>query len=32
MKTDEKMDKLLQTMNDSVGSQLHGMNRTIAKM
>ena len=31
-KTDEKMDTFLQTINDSVGSQLHGMNTTIAKM
>ena len=25
-KTDEKMDKFLQTITDSVGTQLHGMN------
>ena len=31
-KTDEKMDKFLQTITDSVGTQLHGMNTTIAKM
>ena len=31
-KTDEKMDTFLQTKNDSVGSQFHGMNTTIAKM
>ena len=30
--TDEKMDTFLQTINDSVGTQLHGMNTTIAKM
>ena len=28
----KKMDKLLQTINDSVGSHFHGMNTTIAKM
>ena len=27
-----KVDKLLQTINDSVGSQLNGINTTIAKM
>ena len=26
------MDKFLQTINDSVGTQLHVMNTTIAKM
>ena len=31
-KTDEKMDTFLQTITDSVGTQLHGMNSTIAKM
>ena len=31
-KADEKMDKFLQTVKDSVGTQLHGMNTTIAKM
>ena len=31
-KTDEKMDKFLQRIMDSVGSQLHGVNTTIAKM
>ena len=31
-KADEKMYKLLQTVNDSVGSQLNGINTTIAKM
>ena len=31
-KADEKMDNFLQTINDSVGPQLHGMNTTIAKM
>ena len=31
-KTDEKMDIFLQTIKDSVGTQLHGMNSTIAKM
>ena len=31
-KTDEKMDNFLQTIDDSVGIQLHGMNTTIAKM
>ena len=31
-KVDEKMDKFLQTITDSVGTQLHGMNSTIAKM
>ena len=31
-KTDEKMDKFLQTITDSVGTQLHGMNSTIVKM
>ena len=31
-KTDEKMDKIPQTIFDSVGTKLHGMNTTIAKM
>ena len=31
-KADEKMDKFLQTITDSVGTQLHGMNSTIVKM
>ena len=31
-KTDEKMDNFLQIINDSVGTQFHGMNTTIAKM
>ena len=31
-KTHEKMDIFLQTIKDSVGTQLHGMNSTIAKM
>ena len=31
-KTDEKMDKFLQTITDSVGSQLQRMNTTIVKM
>ena len=31
-KTDEKMDALLQIIKDTVGTQLHGMNSTIAKM
>ena len=31
-KTDEKMDKFLQTITDSVGTQLRGMNSTIVKM
>ena len=31
-KTDEKMDNFLQTITDSVGEQLHGMNSTIVKM
>ena len=31
-KTDEKMDKFLQTITDSVATQLHGMNSTIVKM
>ena len=31
-KTDEKMDNFLQTITDSVGTQLHGMNATIVKM
>ena len=31
-KTDERIDKLLQTINDSVGTQLHGMNTSISKM
>ena len=31
-KTDEKMDTFLQKITDSVGTQLQGMNSTIAKM
>ena len=31
-KTDEKMDKFLQKVTDSVGTQLHGMNSTFVKM
>ena len=31
-KADEKMDKFLQTITDSVGTQLYGMNSTIVKM
>ena len=31
-KTDEKMDTFLQTITDSVGTQLHGMNSTIVNM
>ena len=31
-KTNEKMYIFLQTIKDSVGTQLHGMNSTIAKM
>ena len=31
-RTDEKMDKFLQTITDSVGTQLRGMNSTIVKM
>ena len=31
-KADEKMDTLLQTFEDTVGTQLHGMNSTVAKM
>ena len=31
-KTDKKMDKFLQTITGSVGTQLHGMNSTIVKM
>ena len=31
-KTDEKMDQFLQTIKDSVGTQIHGMNTTILKM
>ena len=31
-KIDEKIDKILQTIKDSVGTQLHGMNTTIEKM
>ena len=31
-KTDEKMDTFLQTIKDTVGTKLHGMNSTIAKM
>ena len=30
--TDENMETVLQTIKDTVGSQLHGMNSTIAKM
>ena len=31
-KNDEKMEKFLQKISDSVGAQLHGMNSSIAKM
>ena len=31
-KTDEKMNTFLQTITDSVGTQLHGLNSTIVKM
>ena len=31
-KNDEKMEKLLQKITGSVGTQLHGMNSTIVKM
>ena len=31
-KHDEKMEKFLQKITDSVGAQLHGMNSTIVKM
>ena len=31
-RSDEKMDTCLQTINGSVGSQLHGMNTTSTKM
>ena len=31
-KTDEKMEKFLQKISDSVGAQLHGMNSAIVKM
>ena len=31
-KADEKMEKLPQTISDSVGGQLHGMNSAIVKM
>ena len=31
-KTDEKMEKFLQQISDSVGAQLHGMNSAIVKM
>ena len=31
-KTHEKMDKFLQTITDSVGTQLHGMSSTTVKM
>ena len=31
-KKDEKMDQFLQTIKDSVGTQLHGMNTIIAKL
>ena len=31
-KTDETMDTFLRTITDAVGTQLHGMNSTIAKM
>ena len=31
-KNDEKMEKFLQKITDSVGAQLHGMNSTIVKM
>ena len=31
-KADEKMDKFLQTITDSVRTQLHGMSSTIVKM
>ena len=30
-KTDEKMEKFLQQISDSVGAQLHGMNSAIVK-
>ena len=31
-KTDENMDTFLQTINDTVGTQLQGMNSSIVKM
>ena len=31
-KDDEQMEKFLQKISDSVGTQIHGMNSTIAKM
>ena len=31
-KANEKTDKFLQKITDSVGTQLHGMNSTIVKM
>ena len=31
-KTDEKMETFLQTITDTVGTQFHGLNSTIAKM
>ena len=31
-KNDEKMEKFLQKISDSVGAQLHGMNSSIVKM
>ena len=31
-KTDEKMEKFLQQISDTVGAQLHGMNSAIMKM
>ena len=31
-KTDEKMEKFLQQISDTVGAQLHGMNSAIVKM
>ena len=30
-KTDEKMDKFIQKISDSVGAQLHGMDSAIVK-
>ena len=31
-KTDDKMDTFLQKITDSVGTQVHGLNSTVAKM
>ena len=31
-KADEKMDKFIQQISDTVGAQLHGMNSAIVKM